>query len=55
MTIFTDIQDEVELFFEDLNWTYILVYVFVLYGMKHKEEFLWYNNIFEKNDKLKPF
>lgn len=55
VNIFNDIQSEVELFFDDLNWTYILIYVFVLYGIKHKEEFLWYNRLFDNKDKLKPF
>ena len=55
INIFNDIQGEVELFFDDLNWTYILIYVFVLYGIKHKEEFLWYNRLFDNSDKLKPF
>jgi len=55
MDIFTDIQSEVEFFFDDLNWTYILIFVFVLYGIKHKEEFIWYNRIFDKSEKLAPF
>lgn len=55
MDIFKDVQSEIEFFFDDLNWTYILIYVFVLYGIKNKEEFLWYNNLFDKNEKLKPF
>lgn len=53
--IFNDIQQEVELFFDDLNWTYILIYVFILYGIKNKDEFAWYNAIFDKSDKLRPF
>lgn len=55
MDIFKDVQSEIEFFFDDLNWTYILIYVFVLYGIKNKEEFLWYNNLFDKNEKFKPF
>ena len=55
MDLFKDIQKDVEFFFADLNWTYILIYVFVLYGIKHKEEFDWYNNLFDNNKKLKPF
>ena len=53
--IFIDFQEEFELFFEDLNWTYILMYVFVLYGIKHKEEFDWYNNLFDRNYSIKSF
>jgi len=55
MDIFKDIQKDVEFFFADLNWTYILIYVFVLYGIKHKEEFEWYNNLFDRNKQLKSF
>jgi hypothetical protein len=47
LTVFDDIQTEIELFFNDLNWTYILIYVFILYGIKHKEEFEWYNKLFD--------
>ncbi len=53
MDIFKDIQKEVDFFFTDLNWTYILIYVFILYGIKNKEEFEWYNKLLDKN--LKPF
>ncbi len=55
MDIFKDIQGEVEFFFDDLNWTYILIYVFVLYGIKHKEEFQWFNDLFDKNKYIKSF
>jgi len=55
MDIFNDIQNEFEYFFDDLNWTYILIFVFVLYGIKNKEEFTWYNRIFDRSDKVKPF
>ena len=55
MDIFKDIQAEIEFFFDDLNWTYILIYAFVLYGIKYKEEFIWYNNLFDKKENIKPF
>lgn len=55
MDIFQDIQDNIEFFFGDLNWTYILIYVFILYGIKNKEEFAWYNTLLDKNEKIKPF
>lgn len=55
INIFNDLQSEVEVFFDDLNWTFILIYVFVLYGIKHKEEFLWYNKLLDTSDRLKPF
>lgn len=55
ITVFEDIQEEIEFFFNDLNWTFILIYVFVLYGIKHKEEFKWYNDLFNRNLKIKSF
>jgi hypothetical protein len=48
INIINDIQEEIEYFFNDLNWTYIMMYVFVLYGIKHKEEFQWFNKLIEK-------
>jgi len=54
MKLFEDIQTEIEFFFDDLNWTYIFIYVIVLYGIKHKEEFIWYNNMFDRG-KFKYF
>lgn len=53
--IISDLQTETELFFDDLNWTYILIYVFVLYGIKYKEEFEWFNILFDSNKYLKSF
>jgi len=54
MNVLSDLQTEVELLFDDLNWTFILIYVFVLYGIRHKEEFKWFNDIM-KNEYLKSF
>lgn len=48
MDILVDLQKELELLFDDLNWTFILIYVFVLYGIKHKEEFKWYLDLIKK-------
>jgi hypothetical protein len=53
INVFDDLKDEVELFFNDLNWTYILMYVFILYGIKNKEEFQWYNNLTDKYGSFK--
>lgn len=53
--MFEDIQKDVEFFFDDLNWTYIIIYAFILFGIKHKEEFLWYNRMFDKHENLKSF
>ena len=43
--IIEDIQEELDFFFDDLNWTYILMFVMILYGIKHRQEFEWYNTI----------
>jgi hypothetical protein len=56
--VINDMGNEVELFFNDLNWRFIIIYVFILYGMKHKEEFNWYNELFKSNpflDSLKTW
>lgn len=44
--MFEDIQQHLEGFFDNLNWTFIFMYVIILYGIKHKREFNWYNNLF---------
>lgn len=54
MNVLTDIQTEIEFFFKDLNWTYILIYAFIIHGIKYKEEFQWFNDFFSK-DTLRPF
>lgn len=54
MTVLVDIQNEIEFFFSDLNWTYILIYAFIIHGIKYKEEFQWFNDLFSR-EKLKPF
>lgn len=53
--IFADIQHEIQAFFTDLNWTYIFVYVAILYGVKYKAEFEWYNNIMDRNKEMAKF
>ena len=55
MDIFGDIEVEIQSFFTDLNWTYIFVYVALLYGIKHKPEFDWYNNLLDRNKELSKF
>jgi hypothetical protein len=52
--ILFDIQSEIQLFFSELNWTYIMLYSFIIYGIKYKEEFQWYNNLLE-GTKVEPF
>jgi hypothetical protein len=54
MNIFQDLQTELEFFVNDLNWTYIIIYAFILHGIKYKQEFEWFNQLFE-NSKLKSF
>lgn len=51
--MFKGIEEEINLFFNDLNWTFILMFIFVLYGIKYKEEFEWYNKLLNKNQFLK--
>lgn len=51
--MFQDLQAQIELFFNHLNWTYILMFVFVLYGVKNKEEFAWYNDLMDSRKRLK--
>ena len=53
INVLDDLKDEIELFFNDLNWTYILIYVFILYGIKNKEEFQWYNKLLSKYESYK--
>lgn len=54
MNIFQDLQIELELFISDLNWTYIIIYAFILHGIKYKQEFDWFNDLFD-GSKLKSF
>lgn len=53
--IIIDIQKELEFFFSGLNWTYIFIYVITLFGIKSKQEFIWYNDFFNKRKSIKPF
>lgn len=46
--IFNDISLEFQLFFSNLNWLYIFLFSFLIYGIKNKEEFDWYNSLFNK-------
>lgn len=48
MDIFKDISSEIQLFFTGLNWTYIFIFIMVLYGIKYKPEFHWYNSLLNK-------
>jgi len=33
----------------------MIIYSLVLYGIKYKEEFTWFNNLMDKNENAKPF
>jgi hypothetical protein len=48
--MFNGIQSALEGFFGDLNWTYIIIYAIILYGVKYKPEFIWYNDLFKKGN-----
>jgi hypothetical protein len=36
----------------NLNWIYIYMFAFVIYGIKTEEEFAWYNKLMRKNETL---
>jgi len=42
------IQPEVVEFLEGLNWTFILMFIVILYGLKHTNHFNWFEKILEK-------
>jgi len=46
--VFEDIHRELQGFFTNLNWTYIFIYVMILYGIQHKTEFNWFNKLTTK-------
>lgn len=47
-TIWLGIAPELQAFFGNLNWTYIIMYVIILYGIKYKMEFDWFNKLMKK-------
>jgi hypothetical protein len=47
ISAFEDFTTEAEAFFNGLNWTYIMIYSFILYGVAHKIEFEWFNQLFK--------
>jgi len=42
------IQPEVVTFLQGLNWWFIIMSTIILYGIKHTNEFLWYDNLLNK-------
>lgn len=55
MDLFENIKNDLTLIATDLNITYMIMYSLVLYGIRYKEEFKWYNNLLDKNKEIKPF
>lgn len=49
------ITPEAIYFLSDLNWTFIIVYLIVLYGMKHTEYYDWFNDWVESKNKIRKF
>ena len=47
-TIWKGIGPEIQTFFVDLNWTFVLMFIIILYGVSYKSEFDWYNDLIEK-------
>lgn len=47
-TILNGIIPELQSFFGDLNWTYILMFIIILYGTTYKKEFDWWNDLVSK-------
>jgi len=47
-----DISTELQQLFAHLNWTFIFMYSFILYGIEKKKEFTWYNVLMKKNKML---
>lgn len=43
--IINDISVELEYFFHNLNWTFILTLIFIIYGVQYKEDFIWFKKL----------
>ncbi len=48
--IWKGIEPELLAFFGELNWTYIIMYVIILYGITYKQEFDWFNKLINKHN-----
>lgn len=46
--IWKQITEQILLFFTDLNWRYILLFVLVMMGIKDNVEFKWWGDLLEK-------
>jgi hypothetical protein len=49
------IYPEILLYLEDLNWTFIITFIIVLYGIKHTTHYEWFNHYGNINHKVKRF
>jgi hypothetical protein len=47
-TIWKGVAPELQAFFGGLNWTFILMYTIILYGVTYKTEFDWFNDIMKR-------
>lgn len=52
-TIWKGIAPEMQAFFGGLNWTFIIMYTILLYGVTYKGEFDWFNDLLEKKRLIK--
>lgn len=42
------VQPEIIGFLEGLNWTFIIMFITILYGIKHTYHFNWFGDLLEK-------
>jgi hypothetical protein len=51
----TQIYPELLFYLDDLNWTFIITMIIVLYGIKHTEHYEWFNHYCDLNPHIKRF
>jgi hypothetical protein len=49
------IYPQIILYLNDLNWTFIISFIIVLYGVKHTEHYDGFNHFFKKNKLIEKF
>ena len=49
--IWEQFTEQLILFFTDLNWRYIIIYVIIILGIKDNIEFKWWKNFLKKYNK----
>lgn len=52
INIISDVKNAMIFFLSGLNWTFIIMFGFVTYGIKNEPEFDWYNDLL-KHTKLR--